>query len=75
MIGLSAILDIAKPGQRILVTSYGSGAGSDGFIITVNDLIDQKRPAKARHFFELINNKTYVDYATYAKHRRKIKSM
>jgi len=75
MIGLSAVLDIAKPGQRILVTSYGSGAGSDGFIITVNDLIDQKRPPKARHFFELINNKTYVDYATYAKHRRKIKSM
>lgn len=37
MIGLTTILDIARPGDRILMVSYGSGAGSDAFDIVVTD--------------------------------------
>ena len=39
MIGLTAVLDVARPGQRILMVSYGSGAGSDAFDLLVTDRI------------------------------------
>ena len=39
MVGLASVLDVAKPGDRIFVTSYGSGAGSDGFDITITSKI------------------------------------
>ncbi|HJW97195.1 MAG TPA: hydroxymethylglutaryl-CoA synthase [archaeon] len=73
-LGLAAILDIAKPGERIFATSYGSGAGSDAFSITVKDLIEEKR-SKAPSVKEIIGDKVYLDYAEYAKFRRKLKGM
>ncbi|OIO22356.1 hydroxymethylglutaryl-CoA synthase [Candidatus Micrarchaeota archaeon CG1_02_51_15] len=73
MIGLCSVLDVAKPGQRILVVSYGSGAGSDAFKITVKEGIEAKRPKVA--VLNAIEDKEYVDYAGYVKHRRKIKSL
>jgi len=70
LIGLAATLDVAKPGDRILVTSFGSGAGSDAFDILVTDKIlekNNKYPVR-----ELIKQKVYIDYGTYAKHRKKL---
>jgi hydroxymethylglutaryl-CoA synthase len=66
-------LDVAGPGDRILMVSYGSGAGSDGFIFTVTDLIRevQDKAEKTRHMLD--NNKVYIDYGTYAKYRGKIR--
>jgi hydroxymethylglutaryl-CoA synthase len=43
MLGLAAVLDVAKPGERIFYCSYGSGAGSDAFVFTVTDRIEQRR--------------------------------
>ena len=76
MLGLAAVLDIAKPGQRIFVVSYGSGAGSDAFSLTVTDGIEKKGARPELKVWNMINDdKEYVDYAIYAKHRRKIKSL
>lgn len=73
MIGLAAVLDIAKPGEKILVTSFGSGAGSDSFAIEVNENINAKR-SKAVKTLDIINNgKIYVDYALYLKKRNSIR--
>ncbi len=73
MLGLSAVLDEAKAGNRILVTSYGSGAGSDSFAITVTDRIEAARE-RAPKTKDYIAKKKYIDYATYIKYRGKIKT-
>jgi hydroxymethylglutaryl-CoA synthase len=72
MMGLAAILDIAKPGDRIFMTAFGSGAGSDAFSFSVTDRIDEIRNG-APSVEELLANPAYINYATYAKHKGKIK--
>ncbi len=69
MIGLASVLDVAKPGERVFLTSYGSGAGSDAFDITITDEIKKMDRAKAPLVSTMVENKEYVDYATYAKYR------
>lgn len=72
-IGLAATLDIAKPGDRIFVCSFGSGAGSDAFDITVTDAIKtQIDRAAAPSVEKLLQNPIYLDYAKYAKHKGKL---
>jgi len=75
-IGLAGVLDVAKPGQRILMTSFGSGAGSDSFSLTVCDEIMGKRKAyNGWRLADYVAHKEYVDYGVYVKHRRKLKSL
>jgi hydroxymethylglutaryl-CoA synthase len=71
LIGLTAVLDVAKPGDRILMTSYGSGAGSDAFDLLVTDALLERR-GRAPMTKEYIARRTPVDYATYARYRGKI---
>lgn len=72
LIGLAATLDIARPGQRIFVTSFGSGAGSDAFSIKALDRIDDIR-AGAASVRDYIGGAEYLDYAMYAKHKGKLR--
>lgn len=71
--GLAAILDVAKPGELIFMVSFGSGAGSDGFIFRVTEEITkvQDRAVKLRDMLD--KNKIHLNYGEYAKLRRKIK--
>jgi len=75
LISLACALDNAEPGERILVASYGNGAGSDAFIVTAGSGIDQKHraavPAKA--YLEPYN-KQYIDYVQYEKIRGGLKT-
>jgi hydroxymethylglutaryl-CoA synthase len=68
LIGLSAVLDIAKPGDRVLVVSFGSGAGSDAFDIQVTDKITD-RQKKAPSTQDYIARRTPIDYGTYVRYR------
>jgi len=74
ILGLCAVLDTAAQGDRILLTSFGSGAGSDAFTFTVKDAIEEKTKGTTR-IREMIENKQYVDYAQYARYKGKIKGV
>lgn len=71
MIGLCAVLDVAQAGDRILLASYGSGAGSDAYSLVVTEAL-----AAARHLAPptsaYLKRRQLIDYATYAKWRGKI---
>jgi len=69
-LGLAAVFDIAKPGDRILAIAYGSGAGSDGFDITITENIEKlDRSATVE---QQVARMKIINYPTYAKYRGKI---
>lgn len=73
LIGLTAVLDEAQPGDRILMVSFGSGAGSDAFSIRVTDRItERRRLAPLTH--DYIARRVEIDYATYARYRHKLQT-
>ncbi len=71
LLGLCAVLDKANPGERIVVVSYGSGAGSDAFAFEVTEKIIEVRDL-APKVSELIQKKLYITYSKYAKIRGKM---
>lgn len=72
MVGLTAILDHAQPGDRLLMVSYGSGAGADAFDLIVTDKIIACRDLapKTRDY---IARRIEINYGTYARYRGKLK--
>jgi len=69
MVGLASVLDVANPGDRVFLTSYGSGAGSDSFDITVTDQISEFSRKEAPLVSQFVEDKEYINYSTYAKYR------
>ncbi len=69
-IGLAGVLDIAKPGQKIFMCSYGSGAGSDAFIWETTDELTKAQSYDVSTTDEIIDeNIQYVTYGEYLRHR------
>ena len=71
LIGLTAVLDAAEPGERVLLVSYGSGAGSDAISLQVTQAITGAR-GRALSTRDYIDRRTEIDYATYARYRGKL---
>jgi hydroxymethylglutaryl-CoA synthase len=71
MLGLTAILDKARPGDRILLISYGSGAGSGAFSLVVTEFIEERR-GRAPCTQDYIARRKEIDYATYVRYRKKL---
>jgi hydroxymethylglutaryl-CoA synthase len=63
LMGLSAVLEKAKTGDLIFLCSYGSGAGSDSFVLRVTKNLAKRR----KEFAKVIEDKKYIDYPTYLK--------
>ncbi len=71
IIGLTAILDIAEPGDRILMVSFGSGAGSDAMVIRATErLLEVRERAISTQAY--VQRRKEIDYAQYARMRGKL---
>lgn len=70
LLGLVNVLDQARPGQKILLASYGFGAGSDAIALTVTDAILAYQQ-RTRPLRKVLENKVYVDYGTSIKYEFK----
>jgi hydroxymethylglutaryl-CoA synthase len=65
LIALTAVLDKAKTGEKILVTSYGSGAGSDAFLFEVTENLEKFRKNWQNFLedqIEKMKEMSFVDY-------------
>ena len=69
--GLAAVLDRAKAGDRILLVSYGSGSGSDGFVLRATDALEEARGRAPSLRSQLEGHRIHLSYAEYAKFRGK----
>jgi hydroxymethylglutaryl-CoA synthase len=70
--GLAAVLDVAAPGDLILITSFGSGAGSDSFVLRATQLLPERQKLAPTVRSMLDGPRRYLTYGEYAKFREKI---
>ncbi len=71
--GLAAALDEADPGDRILITSFGSGAGSDSFVFQCTERLPEVRALAPSVRSMLDADNRYLTYGEYVKYREKIR--
>jgi len=71
--GLAAVLDVAAPDDLILVTSFGSGAGSDSFVMKPTSLLPERRDRGRTVRSMLDGSRRYLSYGQYAGFREKIR--
>ena len=74
LLGLAKVLDQAAPHQRILIISYGSGAGSDAISLVTTPAINEKRKNIKRSVKSWIgeedrDNLIFGSYGLYLKNK------
>lgn len=70
MIGLTAVLDIAAPGDRIMLVSFGSGAGSDAFSIRMKAKVNHHGAPTTSDY---VRRSVMINYATYSRFKENYK--
>ncbi len=71
--GLASCLDVAKPGDLMLITSFGSGAGSDSFILRATDRLPEIQGLAPKVRDQLADRRIHLDYGKYVAYRGKIR--
>jgi hydroxymethylglutaryl-CoA synthase len=71
LLGLTAVLDEARPGDRLLLVSFGSGAGSDAISLRVTDQIEGRRD-RALLTQAYVQRRKVIDYGTYVRYSKKL---
>ncbi len=69
--GLCATLDVAKPGDTIFITTYGSSAGSDAYSLVVTEALLERRE-RAPLTSVYLARQEFIDYAMYVKWRNEL---
>lgn len=72
LLGLAAVLDVARSGERVFFCSYGSGAGSDAFSLRVSERIHERRHGPAVLDY-LERGRALPGYGHYLRLRGKIR--
>ncbi|MFP3306102.1 MAG: hydroxymethylglutaryl-CoA synthase [Thermocladium sp.] len=72
LMGLANVLEKAKPGAKILMVPFGSGAGANAFYIETTDLITEKARI-GKTVEQYLAEKMYIDYSYYLKYRKLIR--
>jgi hydroxymethylglutaryl-CoA synthase len=71
LLSLCGVFDTAQPGERMMLVSFGSGAGSDGFVITVTDEIrafqERKKAAGHEGVVEQVDH-VHAEWLTYGQY-------
>ena len=67
LLGLVAVLEQVKKNEKILVTSYGSGAGSDSLSLTMIRKVRKISRIKGIDLESQFKNNEYINYAEYLK--------
>lgn len=62
LLALCAVLDKAKAGQKILIASYGSGSGSDAFILETTRELESSRKNWTNFLGDQIKNLKEINY-------------
>jgi hydroxymethylglutaryl-CoA synthase len=75
LLGLAAILDVARPGERIFFCSYGSGAGSDALSLLTTSRLEPARGAAPRVADYLDRRHPLEDYGHYLRMSGKIRML
>ncbi len=71
LLGLGAVLEIAKPDQLIFLTSYGSGAGADSFVLKTTKLLTTARK-RVLGIKEYLSNRREISYSKYLRLTNKL---